>query len=61
MQIPKGNYGVVHSILARTMIRFNATASRFTLMYELVFDISFIDRNHANVNKSKSYVTGESV
>ena len=35
----KGNYGVMHSILARTRIGFNVTVSGFTLMHELVFHI----------------------
>ena len=60
-EFTRGNVGVMHSILARTRIRFNATVSRFTLIHELVFDISFTDKNHVNVNKSMTCVAGESL
>ena len=40
----KVNFGVMHIIIARTKIRFNATVSGFNLMHELVFDISFTDK-----------------
>ena len=55
----KGNYGVMCSILACTMIGFNATMSGFTLMHELSFDNSFTDINHVNINKSKTCGTGD--
>ena len=49
----KGNNMLMHSILARTRIGSNATISIFTQMHELVFEMSFINKNDFNMNKSK--------
>ena len=50
----------MHSILSHNIIGHPVTMTGFTLMHKLVFEISFINKNDGNMNKSKTCVTGES-
>ena len=61
MNIGANAYNKGHTVfMCRIMAKSTCSASGFSQMSSLVFEISFIDKNDGNMNESKMCVVGES-